>query len=647
MKTLSIDIETYSGTDIKKAGMYKYIADPAFEIILVSYRVDNGKIKTIELPERTHWPADFITMLCSSEYKKTAWNAAFEFHCFQKLFTDLKLNQWECTMTKAMMLSFPGSLDAAGVVLNLLVQKDHKGKALIKKFCIPNLAGNMNRPVEYWEDWLDFIEYNRTDVEVESQIADHISFFKFPEFEKVVWMMDLKINKRGVMLDLTMINNAVSIAKKHKAKCFERAIELTGLKNPNSTAQIKGWLESAVGSSIESLNKKALPGLKLMLPDAKTEEVVSLRIELSKSSVKKYDTMLKSVGKDSRARGLVQYYGASRTGRWAGRLIQVHNLPRNSMQNLDDARNMVLNNDYDGIEMMWDSPQDVLSQLLRTAFVAPEGKTLLCSDFSAIEACVTAWLAGEGWRLKILHEGIKDIYRESYSQMFKVPYNSIDKKSPQRQVGKVAELALGFGGGPAAMIRFGALDLGMEEKQLPKIVRMWRNASPKIATYWKEVNELAIKAVQKPGTVYKHNCGVMFGCSDKLLYITLPSGRQLIYQNPKLVPGKFDAPSLHYIGLNQVTKKWDWQNTYGGKITENIVQATARDLLAHAMVNLDKAGFKIVMHVHDEVIIEVPNEKKIQMLHQVNMIMRDKPDWAKGCPVKAESFLTKYYKKED
>lgn len=697
MKTLSIDLETYSSVDLKTAGVHKYVASPDFEILMMAFAFDDESERVIDFTQRDSWPLDqedVFWALENSQIIKTAYNANFEILCLNKYFNlNLDYSQWDCTMVRATLLGLPAGLFATGIALGLETTKDTAGKDLIKTFCIPDKQGKRTMPEDETEKWQHFLEYCKGDVRQERLIKDRLDFYKVSDDEKRIWKLDAKINETGVQLDPKLIQGAMAIAHEYEQKCKARAIELTGVKNPKSAAQIKTWLESAIGEEIESLNKKAMPKVLALSDDSVVQEVLKLRGELSKTSVKKYDAMLRCIGDDLRARGLHQYNGASRTKRWAGRLIQVQNLRRNSMDQLDLARELTKHGDYEGLEMLWDSPPDVLSQLIRTAFVAPEGKVLASADFSSIEARITAWLAGEKWRLDVFATHGK-IYEASASQMFKVPLDTIIKGHPNyklRQNGKVSELALGFGGGPNALINMGALDMdfmkefirrlkiqwdkdvdnvlgwlvigqgeetvifhGFDEyrdywimKELAKLVKMWRNASPAIVKLWSTINEAAIDAIQNPGTIVKLSHGISFQVKDKRLWLTLPSGGHLVYLAPKLIPGKFDnTVQIAYSGVDQFTKKFTTQTTYGGKLVENIVQAIARDVLAYAMLDLDKAGYKIVIHVHDEVVMELDENKAASSVLNINRIMAKGQSWTTGLPLGAETTISKYYKKD-
>lgn len=688
MRILSIDIETFSSVDLKTAGVHKYVESPDFQILMLSYAFDDEPVVSVDLMHNEYWYADHSEMYFALEdpqVLKTAYNATFEILCLSKAFElNLDYNQWECTMVKSSLLGLPTGLFATGIALQLDSQKDSAGKELIKYFCMPckptkaNGMRTRNFPIQDIDKWNHFLKYNIGDVIQERKIRKVLNWYFMSEDEKRIWKLDAKINQRGIEVDPLLINNAIKIAAEYEDICMKQAIELTGLDNPKSVAQIKAWLENAIGEDIETLNKKAIPEvLKQIAGNTTATEVLKLRGELSKTSIKKYDAMLRCMCTDKRARGLLQYNGAARTKRWAGRLIQVQNLKRNTMEQLDLARELVRLGDLEAIQILWSSPPDVLSQLVRTAFVAPEGKVLGSSDFSAIEARITAWLAGEKWRLDVFSTHGK-IYEASASEMFKVPLNTIVKGGSNyhlRQNGKVAELALGFGGGPKALINMGALDMdfmkefiktipgkykavnpdmpykSFEEicimKELAKLVKMWRNASPAIVRYWKYINAKAIEAIESPGLLVTCTHGISFQVHHNRLWLTLPSGGALVYLSPRLIDSKFEGMSqIAYQGMDQFTKQFTTQTTYGGKLVENIVQATARDLLAYAMLDLDKEGFDIVMHVHDEVVMELDESTAASDVLRINKIMAKGQTWSKGLPLGAETTISKYYKKD-
>ncbi|MEI8142857.1 MAG: DNA polymerase [Chitinophagia bacterium] len=648
MQTLSIDIETYSSADLAKSGVYKYVEAPDFEILLLAYSFNDAPVQIVDLASGEVLPELVESALQNSAVLKTAHNANFERTCISKQFKMiLPPGEWECTMVKAAMLGLPMSLDAVSKVLKLEEKKDAAGKALIRFFSIPCKPTNKNNqrtrnlPVHDSEKWQQFKDYCIKDVQVEKAIRSKIAFFEATPFEKKLWKIDQIINDTGVLVDLAFVNNAIAQDIENKERLTKEAIELTKLDNPNSAAQLKEWLTEEIGESVTSLTKEAIPTL---IKDADCEvvkRVLVLRQEMSKTSVKKYEAMAKAVCADGRIRGLLQYYGANRTGRWAGRLVQVQNLPQNHLEDLDLARKCVASNDLDLLELLFGNVPDTLSQLIRTAFVAPKGHRFIVADFSAIEARVIAWLANERWRMQVFATHGK-IYEASAAQMFKIPIESVTKGSDLRQKGKVSELALGYQGGPNALIKMGALKMGIAEDELPKLVKMWRNANPAIVTLWNTVEQAAIEALEGFPTVIQH--GIKFSLENGLLAIQLPSGRKLMYQNPKLTMGKYDKQLISYEGMDQTTKQWCRQDTYGGKLVENIVQAIARDCLAESMLRLYEVGYKIAMHVHDENVLEVPDG--FGRLDEVNEIMGRPIPWAKGLPLKAESYETLYYKKD-
>lgn len=655
--TLAIDIETYSSVDLAKSGVYKYVESPDFTVLMLSYSFNGGEVVTVDF-SATHLSYmvgvfdllndDFLEILQSPTLIKTAWNANFERTCLSKFFgIELPPEQWECTMVKAAMLGLPLSLDACSKVLKLDEKKDSAGKALIRYFSMPceatktNGGRTRNLPEHDADKWSAYLSYNAQDVRTELAIRERISFFNIPAKEKLLWNLDQRMNDRGVLLDRHLIENAISIDAINKERLMKEAIELTGLPNPNSVSQLKEWLTDDTTTEPIRLTKEGIPLLLLNTKNPVITRILTIRQELSKTSVKKYTAMLNGVCADGRLRGLLQFYGANRTGRWAGRLVQVQNLPRNEMSDLDLARECVLDNDVEMIEILFGNVPDTLSQLIRTAFIAPDGYTFVPSDFSAIEARVIAWLAGEKWRLDVFNTHGK-IYEASASQMFKVPIAEISKGSPLRQKGKVSELALGYQGGPNALITMGALSMGVLEEELPKLVKMWRNANPAIVKLWYAVNDAAIEAVQY-NSVVPFKFGMQFYVKHDILFIKLPSGRELAYQSPRSKDGQFGL-CLTYEGMDHTTKQWKRQDTYGGKLVENIVQAIARDCLAEKMLALDANDYSIAMHIHDEAVIE--HSENAVDLDAINKIMSEPISWAKGLPLNADSYTTKYYKKD-
>jgi DNA polymerase len=492
------------------------------------------------------------------------------------------------------------------------------------------------------DKWQRFKEYCAQDVVTERTIGSKIAFFQVPEMEKELYKLDQQINDRGVMIDPVLVKNAIRMDIDYRARLTKEAVHLTGLYNPNSVAQLKTWIGQEMDEEVQSLNKKDIPAILAKTDNVIVQKILGLRQEMSKTSVKKYVAMHNAVGQDNRIRGLLQMYGANRTGRWAGRLVQVQNLPKNEMADLDLARQVVRSGDLEALELMYNSVSDVLKQLIRTAFIAPEGHRLIAADFSAIEARVIAWLACEKWRLDVFNTHGK-IYEASAAHMFKVPIESITKGSPLRQKGKVSELALGYQGAVNALLKMGALEMGLKEEELPALVAMWRQANPMIVKFWNTCQDAAIEAVEYR-TMTSIQQGIKFFMEKGILFIQLPSGRRLSYLKPRLIANKFGGQTLTYEGMDQTTKKWGMQETYGGKIVENIVQATARDVLADAMLRLDRKLYTIVMHVHDEAVMDMPNYRG--SVDQVNEIMGEPIPWAKGLPLKAESYETMFYKKD-
>jgi DNA polymerase len=646
MRTLAIDIETYSENDIK-SGVYRYVECPKFEILLFAWAFDDEPVTVQDLQKDPVLPERVRNALTDPTVLKTAFNAAFERTCMQKYFgIKLPVEEWECTQVKGAMISLPFSLDHVTQLLK--VEKKADGKALIKYFSVPcrptnkNGQRTRNLPEHDPEKWQLFIKYCGQDVVAERATRNKLSFFPFPEKEKKLWCLDQKINEKGIALDRKLIHNAIGLNKIYIDRLTEEAIEITSLENPNSVAQLKDWLEKEMDESIPTLNKIIIPSILASTDDEKVKRVLNIRKEMGKTSVKKYATMLKMICADGRLKGLVQFYGANKTGRWAGRGVQVHNLPLNKLPDLDLARQLVKEGDLDLLEMLFGNVPDTLSQLIRTAFIASPGNRLLTADFKQIEARIIAWLAGEAWRMEVFNTH-ELIYEASAAQMFKIPIEWVTKQSVYRQKGKIAELALGYQGASNALIGMGALDMGLKVDELEEIVTAWRTANKQICRYWYKVEEAAVKCVEQKIPV-KLDHGISFEVKRGILFLTLPSGRKLSYLKPQLRPGPYGKPSLVYEGMDQQTKKWYRQTTYGGKLVENIVQATARDILAEAMLALDDAGYAIVMHVHDEIVNDMPVGSG--SLEEINSIMGRPIPWAKGLPLKADSFESIYYKKD-
>lgn len=649
MRTLGIDIETYSPVDLLKSGVYPYVEHPDFEILLFAYAFDDEPVIVVDLAQGEKLPEEVFAALEDPAILKTAHNAAFERTCIDRHFgLWLDVVQWECTMVKSAMLGLPLSLAAVAKVLGIAEQKMVAGKALIKYFSVPckptkvNGGRTRNLPHHDIDKWNLFKEYCGQDVSTERGIRNKLKFFQIPEFEKRLYCIDQDINDRGVQLDMTLVHSAIAMDAKVKDKLTVEAVDLTGLDNPNSPTQLKDWLGDEIGQSVESLTKTSIPEIMDAADSDAVRRMLEIRQEMAKTSVKKYEAMDKAVCSDGRVRGLLQFYGANRTGRWAGRLVQVQNLPQNHLEDLDLAREVVRSGDLELVEMLFGNVPDTLSQLIRTAFVAKEGHTFLVADFSAIEARVIAWLADEKWRLDVFADG-GDIYCASASQMFKVPVVKHGENGHLRQKGKIAELALGYQGGKGALETMGALRMGIEESELQPIVDAWRGSNPAIVKLWYEVGDAAMKAVEE-GPCRAIRGLVTFEKANNILHVTLPSGRKLCYLRPRIGENRFGGKSLVYEGMDQTTKQWKKLETYGGKLVENIVQAIARDCLAVSMGRVVSSGFNIVIHIHDELVVEAPKEN--DDLDLLCKIMGQPISWAPGLPLKADGYVTDYYKKD-
>ncbi|MCI6093328.1 DNA polymerase [bacterium] len=644
-KQLAIDIETYSDVDLINCGVYKYTDSDNFEILLFAYSVDDEETKIVDLASGEKLPEEIMEMLLDDSVIKTAFNANFERTCISRhLGVKLKPEAWRCTAVQAAMLALPLSLEGVGVVLGLDKQKMSEGKELIRYFCSPckptksNGGRTRNLPEDAPEKWELFKTYCIRDVDVEKQIRKKLWKYPIPEKEQQLYCLDQRINDRGIMVDRNLVNHAIACDLLYKETATKRAYELSELENPNSVSQLKGWLTEK-GIEVDSLAKATVEEL-VDKTEGDVQEMLKLRLAMSKTSVKKYEAIDRSVCRESRVHGLLQFFGANRTGRWAGRLVQIHNLPQNHISDLELARGLVADGRYDDVEMLYESTPNVLSELIRTAFVAKPGSRFIISDFSAIEARVLAWLAGEQWRIEVFQTHGK-IYEASASAMFHVPIEEITKTSPLRQKGKISELALGYGGSVGAMTAMGALKMGLSEEELPSLVTSWRNANPHITQFWWAVDEAAVKAVRdkKPSRVGR----VAFEYSSGILFVTLPSGRKLSYVKPKMGVNKFGREGITYEGIRE-SKKWMRLETYGPKLVENIVQAASRDILAEAMLRLEKEGFDIVCHVHDEVVLEVP--EGVSSVEEINQIMAVNPDWTDGLPLSAAGFESPFYKKD-
>ena len=646
IKTLSCDIETFSSINLAKSGVYRYIESPDFEILLFSYSMDGGEVQVVDLTCGEEIPADVLAALTDDTVTKWAFNVSFERACLSR-FIGLPKGEyinpasWKCSMVWAATMGLPQSLEVLGAVLKLDKQKLIVGKDLIKYFCQPCTPTNTNgqrtrnHPYHAPDKWLAFKQYNIRDVEAEMEIQHKLSKFPVPESIWNEYHLDQEINDRGVALDMKLVEEAIKMDGRSRTELTDAMKHMTELENPNSVQQMKQWLADN-GIETDTLDKKAIVDLLKTAPPILADALV-LRQQLAKSSLKKYQAMESSICADGRARGLVQFYGANRTGRWAGRLIQMQNLPQNHLEDLAEARSLVRCGDYAALEMLYEDVPDTLSQLIRTAFIPRNGAKFIICDFSAIEARVIAWLAGEKWRQEVF-EGSGDIYCASASQMFKVPVEKHGINSHLRQKGKIAELALGYGGSVGALKAMGALDMGLTEDELQPLVTAWRQANPHIVQFWWDVDRAAMEAVRDKRISITH--GIKFYCQSAMLFIVLPSGRQLAYVKPRIGENQFGGHCITYEGSGS-TKKWERLDSYGPKFVENIVQATARDILCYAMQNL--RHYPIVMHVHDEIVIEANNQTSIQ---EICERMGETPPWAKGLLLRADGYETNFYKKE-
>lgn len=637
---LAIDIETYSETDIK-TGVHKYAEDPNFAITLCAFCFNNGPIEIVDLACGEELPDRFMQALNDPNILKTAYNAAFEMTCFNRFFDyELDPSQWSCTQALAAQTGLPFGLDNVAKVLKTVEQKDSRGKDLIKYFtmpCKPTKTNGMrtrNLPHHDFDKWLDFKEYCRQDVATEQAIRQQLAWFNNGTFEKPVWALDQKINNRGVLVDLDIVRNAVSIEAIVNEKLIEEMIGLTNIENPKSNAQVKKFIQEATGVEVESLSKANIGEVNALFKGSEIEHVLKIREKLNRTSVKKFTAMLNSACTDNRIRGLFQYYGANRTGRWAGRNVQLQNLKRNDLKDLDFARSLVKTNNLSVLELSYDDVGYVLSNLIRTAFIAKPGHKLIVSDLSAIEARIVAWFADEKWRLDVFATHGK-IYEASASMMFKVPLESITKESPLRMKGKISELALGYQGAVGALERMGGAAMGLSTDEMARLVKQWRQANKKIVKLWYDVQDAAVEAITTGRAEMRH---LRFYMQNNSLIIELPSGRKLVY-----ISAKFNGDKITYYGMDQVTKRWCVQDTYGGKLVENIVQATARDVITDAMKRLDNNGFNIIMHVHDEIVCENVFEEGMDKL--MTKTMSEPLKWAPGLPLGAETFVADYYQK--
>lgn len=659
---LHIDIETFSSVDIGKAGLHKYVQSPDFQILLFAYSLNEAPVEVVDLASGEKVPPDILGSLADPRTIKYAYNAVFEWTCLSRKLGALPIDQWRCVMVHGCYCGLPAGLDAVGKALGLPADKKKMaaGKALIKLFCNPR--SGKSRQSSLWdmtrvlpehepEKWRLFKEYNKQDVVTEMEIERRLSAWPVPDSVQREWELDAITNERGVRIDKELVDGALGCWSNVSNALIRKAKELTALSNPNSPTQLTGWLQAMTGREIPDLTKATVADLlkEAELPDD-VRKVLEIRQELAKTSVKKYEAMKTAICDDGRVRGLLQFYGA-RTGRWAGRLVQVQNLPRNYIESLDAARQLTKLLRTDALRLIYGNVPDTLSQLIRTAFIPSEGNVFVVADFSAIEARVISWLAGEEWRLEAFRQG-KDIYCESASQMFGVPVEKHGRNAELRQKGKIAELALGYQGGVGALKAMGADKMGLSDAELQDIVTRWREANPKIVKFWANVEELARWSIQKR-TYGSSVAGLKFSFekSEQYLYendpamltISLPSGRDLFYPNPKIELNKRGFESITYDGLN-TAHVWGRLETYGGKLVENIVQAVARDCLSVTLSRMQLNGFDTVMHIHDEVVLDVPEEKAD--LDFIVRIMTEPISWAPGLPLDADGFIGRYYKKE-
>lgn len=650
---LHIDIETYCEADLRKVGVYKYVEHPSFEILMLAYAFDDEDEDIIDLKQGEELPEWLLKALVNPKITKTAHNANFERTCLQQsLGVAMPPNQWYCTAVRASTLGLPRSLDEVGRVLGLDDDKAKMkaGKALIRYFSLPckptkrNGMRTRNLPKHEPEQWELYKKYCMQDVRAEREIEKIMD--RYPETineEHQLWCLDQYINEKGVLIQTELVSNILEYNSEHQDDLLEKAREITGLHNPKSVNQSKEWLADQ-GLETESLTKDVVKDLIKETDDDEVQQFLEIRQQLGKTSVSKYDAIARAINEDSRVRGILQFYGAERTGRWAGRIIQPQNLPRNNMSNIDLARNLIIEKEFELMEMLYPSMMQVFSELVRTAIIAPKGHTFIVADYSAIEARVIAWLADEKWRLEVF-AGHGKIYEASAAQMFKVPLESITKDSPERAKGKVAELALGYQGSVGALKAMGGEAMGLSENEMKSLVEQWRRANYRIVKLWYNTESLAKAAIKAPGTLIRGTRGVEFQMIHDSLFIKLPSGRRLAYKNAKIVEGAYKEEII-YDGKDQTTGRWSKVKTYGGKLVENITQAVARDCLAAALMELDKAGYRATFHVHDEVVVEVPIETKDQAKAEITSLMALNLPWSKELILTADAFETEYYMKD-
>lgn len=653
-RTLSIDLETYSEIDIAKCGSFRYIDDESFEILLLGYAFDDEPVTVIDITADEEVPADFLATLYDPEVTKTAWNCAFErFGLWKHFGRYCPPEQWSDTMILSAVCGLPLGLGEAGKALRLEADeaKDREGKALIRYFCSPcrptkvNGGRTRNLPQHDTDKWALFIEYNRQDVVAERTIRKRLLRWEPDSLEHRFWCLDARINERGMRVDRELVHNAIAMDARYKAELTKQAVAISGLENPNSVAQIKQWLLEQEGIEVPSLNKKVVAEVVSQLNGERAKQFMALRARLAKSSTKKYEAMERSACADAHIKGCFQFYGANRTGRFAGRLVQLQNLPQNHMEDLAVARSLVRDNDYETVRLLYDSVSDTLSELIRTALIPEPGHRFIVADFSAIEARVIAWIAGEQWRLDVFRNG-GDIYCASASQMFHVPVVKHGENGHLRQKGKIAELALGYGGGANALKAFGADKMGMTEEEMVNTVDLWREASPRVCALWRALERAAIRCVVHKTPQVSAIGGIRFEMECGVLWMTLPSGRRIAYYGAEYGPSRFhrDRRALSYMGVDQKTKRWGRVETWGGKLAENVTQATARDCLRDTMLALEDAGYDIRAHVHDEVIISEPRDGRT--VEDVSAIMGRELPWASGLPLRGDGYACDFYMKD-
>lgn len=656
-KNLFIDVETYSSVDIKESGAYKYIESPDFEILIIGYALDDSPVKIVDLAQGEEMPKEFEEALLDPDCVKVAHNAVFERLSFKRIGYNVPAEQWYCTSVKAAYCGLPLSLDGVSKALNLTDKKLDTGKALIKYFSCPCKATRVNGmrtrnyPEHAHEKWEMYKEYNKYDVLAEREIFKRLEAYIIPDIERKMYVLDQNINDRGILVDMELAESAIAVDNTYTSILTQHAQQLTGLENPNSPVQIRQWIEKTTGCVVMSLSKETMPDLMKEFADyPDVIELLNIRKKLSKTSIKKYYAMLNCAMKDHRVRGTFQFYGANRTGRWAGRLLQLQNLSKNHISHIEVPREMIRARDWESVEMMYDDVADILSQLVRTALIASPGKVFSVADFSAIEARVISWLANEKWRMDVFH-GDGKIYEATGAKMFNVPISAITKGSVLRDKSKISELALGYEGSLGALKRMGGERMGLSDTEMMSLVRKWRSANPAIVDMWKEIDEASKEAVryQRPVSCTCRN--IIFDCNGEFMTIQLPSGRKLFYYGPKFKDKKIGCSTmptrvLCYQGVVQETKQWGEIDTYGGKLTENIVQAISRDLLGNSMLNLEANDYHPVCHIHDEVLCEVPEENAQAYYEEMASIMGTPPEWASDLPLRADGYTTPFYLKD-